>query len=89
MGMMTEAMKGMGTKMAADETVKDLLSAYAMEHFEIICYHALIAAGNRAAMPDVVEACKAIIRDEEEMARALFDALPSTIHDHLSERMAA
>ena len=89
LGMMAETMKGLGTRMATDETVKDLLSGYATEHFEIICYHALIAAGNRAGMPDVVEACHRIIRDEEEMARAIFEALPSTVHDHLSERVGA
>src|SRR3954466_7180079 len=40
-GMTTEMLKGLGTKMAHDEPVKDLLACYAMEYFEIACYQAL------------------------------------------------
>jgi len=88
MGIMTESMKGFGTSMARDERIKDLLASYAMEHFEIACYKALVVAAERAHLTEVSETCNQIIDDEELMARTLDDALPMTVQNYLSGTMA-
>lgn len=84
-GMMTEMAKGMATKFARDERIKDILDAYAMEHFEIACYTALAAAAERAALPQITEVCRNIIPDEERMAQVLKHSLPDEITSYLFE----
>jgi ferritin-like metal-binding protein YciE len=83
LGLMAEAIKGMGTKFAKDERVKDLLAAYASEHFEIACYTALAVAAEQADLPEVVELCEEIIPEEEKMAQALGEALPRVVEGYL------
>jgi ferritin-like metal-binding protein YciE len=85
MGMMAQASKGMATKFASDERIKDLLDAYSMEHFEIACYTALAAAANRAGLSQVSEVCRRIITDEERMAQMLMQALPEEVTSYLFE----
>jgi ferritin-like metal-binding protein YciE len=85
LGLMTEFTKGLGSRFAKDERIKDLLSAYSMEHFEIACYAALAAAARIAGLPQVVEMCERIIPDEERTARALRDNLPAEVRSYLVE----
>jgi ferritin-like metal-binding protein YciE len=85
MGVMAQATKGLGSKFASDERIKDLLDAYSMEHFEIACYTALEAAAERAGLTEVIQICNRIIPDEERMAEALRDALPDEVSRYLSE----
>ena len=75
----------MATKFARDEEIKDLLDAYAMEHFEIACYTALAAAAEQAGFSQVSETCRRIIPDEERMAQSLIQALPGEVVDYLFE----
>jgi ferritin-like metal-binding protein YciE len=84
-GVAIQATKGMATKFARDEQVKDLLDAYAMEHFEIACYTALAAAAQQAGLSQVAETCHRIIQDEERMASTLKKALPSEVVSYLFE----
>jgi ferritin-like metal-binding protein YciE len=78
-GLATELVKGLGTAMAGDEQIKDLLASYAMEHFEIGCYRALETAAEAAGLPDVAMACAEIVSDEENMAQIVSDALPDAV----------
>jgi ferritin-like metal-binding protein YciE len=80
-----EAMKGMGTMFASDERVKDLLAAYASEHFEIVCYLALRAAAEFLGETEIVAVCDLIIPDEERMAQWLTANLPSVVQEYLAE----
>lgn len=89
MGVMAEMTKGLGSKFARDERIKDLLAAYSMEHFEIACYVALAAAAKAAGLPQVVDMCERIIPDEERMARALHDSLPTEVRSYLFEQQHA
>ncbi|HXF10600.1 MAG TPA: DUF892 family protein [Desulfuromonadaceae bacterium] len=84
LGIMAETVKGIGSRMAHDEVVKDLLASYAMEHFEIACYSALVTAAEEAGLMEVADACEQIISDEEEMADALSNALPVVVEDYLT-----
>jgi len=84
-GVMGQGMKGMLSKFASDERIKDLLDSYMMEHFEIACYTGLAAAAERAGMPQVIELCERIIPDEERMAQAILSTLPSEVTSYLYE----
>ena len=88
-GLAVEASKGMATKFARDEEIKDLLDAYAMEHFEIACYTALIAAAERAGLAEIAETCRRILRDEERMAQRLKQSLPDEVAAYLFTAEAA
>jgi ferritin-like metal-binding protein YciE len=84
MGMMTEVTKGLASAFARDEEIKDLLNAYSMEHFEIVCYIALRVAAEKAALPPVAEMCDRILADEERMAQTLKQLLPQQVVRYLS-----
>jgi ferritin-like metal-binding protein YciE len=83
---MGELGKGLASAFARDEKVKDLLSAYSMEHFEIACYTALAEAADAAGLPQVSQVCRRIIPDEERMARSLADSLPTVVRSYLGEQ---
>jgi len=89
MGMATEALKGWSTMMSRDEIVKDLLTSYALEHFEIACYEALVTAAESAGLAEVADACEQIIRDEQRMAEIIIDALPMVVQQYVSSSSRA
>lgn len=89
MGMMTEMAKGLATKFTKDERIKDLLTAYSMEHFEIACYTALAEAARTGGFPEVQRVCERILPDEERMASALRDSLPAEVGSYLGEQRRA
>jgi ferritin-like metal-binding protein YciE len=82
-GIVTEATKGIASAFARDERIKDLLNAYAMEHFEIACYLALITAAEKTGLMQIVEVCRGILVDEERMAQSLKDSLPEEVSMYL------
>ena len=84
LGVMAEALKSLGAGAAHDEVIRDLIGCYAMEHFEIACYRALITAAEMAGLSDVTDACEQIIFDEEQMAETISDALPRIVQQHLN-----
>jgi ferritin-like metal-binding protein YciE len=85
-GLMVQSAKGLTTKFASDERIKDLLDGYMMEHFEIACYTALTAAAERAGLAEVVDVCRSIIPDEQRMAETLLRSLPDEVSDYLFEK---
>jgi ferritin-like metal-binding protein YciE len=80
-----EMLKGTASMLARDEEVKDLLAAYASEHFEIACYTALRAGAEQLGEPQVVSVCDSIIPDETRMADWLLKNLPSLVSSYLME----
>lgn len=82
----TEFMKGAGTAFAKDERIKDMLAAYAMEHFEIACYTALAAGATAAGFTDIAATCENIIKDERAMASWLDENLSKTVTGYLATR---
>lgn len=83
-GMMADRMKGLGTALSHDESIKDLLDGYEMEHFEIACYSALAAAADFAGLSHIADTCRQIILDEERMAEVIRKELPRAVHEHLA-----
>ena len=85
MGIMGQGIKGITSRFAKDERIKDLLDSYMMEHFEIACYTALSAAAERAGMPQVIDICERILPDEERTAQAILSSLPAEVTRYLYE----
>lgn len=89
MGKVTGFFQGMSTGAAPDELVKNALSDYAAEHFEIASYRALIVAARELGETDVARICEGILRDEEDMARFLETNLPMVIQGYLGSTATA
>jgi ferritin-like metal-binding protein YciE len=75
--------QGLSTGPARDELVKNALADYAAEHLEIASYNALIVAAEAADEQKVVNTCRQILREEEEMARWLEQNLPTVVREYL------
>lgn len=70
-GTLLGQMKSVSTGMFDDELIKNCLSDYAAEHFEIACYKSLIDAAELYGDQEIAQTCQQILHDEEEMARFL------------------
>jgi ferritin-like metal-binding protein YciE len=81
-----EIVKSVGTMFARDEHIKDVLAAYASEHFEIACYTALSTAAKEAGVPEIVEVCENILKEERKMANWLEANLPAVISAYLNDQ---
>jgi ferritin-like metal-binding protein YciE len=60
--------QAISTEFFRDELVKNALTDYASEHFEIASYKSLIAGAEFLNMPDVADICRQNLREEETMA---------------------
>ncbi len=94
MGEGTSAVKQTVTKLAgnvqalvgtlfSDEMLKNAISAYAFEHFEIGNYRALIATAEQAGETQAVSVLQQNLGEEEEMARWLEQHLPEITRQYL------
>jgi ferritin-like metal-binding protein YciE len=83
MGKIGGFFQGISTGMAKDEMVKNALSDYASEHFEIACYTSLIAAAQAIGDQQTVAVCQQILRDEEAMAHWLQQQVPVITQEFL------
>lgn len=88
MGAVSGFFQGRSTGVSPDELVKNALSDYAAEHFEIASYKALIAAARLLGENQVVQVCETILRDEEDMAKWLEQGLPNVVQDYLNVKTA-
>jgi ferritin-like metal-binding protein YciE len=89
MGTVMGKVQGVATGMFGDEIMKNFLSDYAMEHFEIACYRSLIAAAEEAGRPEIAKICEQILREEEAMAEWLSQRIPDVARMSLQQAPAA
>ena len=85
MGAISGFFQGRSTGASPDELVKNALSDYAAEHFEIASYKALIVAARALGEQEVAQVCETILRDEEDMARWLEQQLPTVVQEYLGQ----
>lgn len=71
-----------------DQLVKNALTDYASENFEVACYRALIVAAQQLGDQETVRICEQILRDDQEMASWLEQNLPLTVQLMIQERAA-
>jgi ferritin-like metal-binding protein YciE len=94
MGESTSAVKETVTKLAGnvqalvgalftDEMLKNVIAAYAFEHFEIGNYRALIATAEQAGETRAIAVLQENLREEEAMAGWLEDQLPEITRQYL------
>ncbi len=79
-------LQGMSTGAAEDELVKNAISDYASEQFEVASYRALIAAAEELGDGETVRACQENLREDEEMARWLEEQLPTVAEGFVQTR---
>ncbi|MGE5463160.1 MAG: ferritin-like domain-containing protein [Syntrophothermus sp.] len=75
--------QGVSTAMANDKMVKNTMGNYAIEHFEIASYRVLVTAAREMGQENIAMVCEEIIREEQEMARWLEQALPLVTREHM------
>jgi ferritin-like metal-binding protein YciE len=83
LGQMLGAGQSVATGAFRDEVVKNFLSDYAAESFEIASYRALIAAARAVGDEETARVCEGILRDEERMAAWLTENLPRVVQETL------
>jgi ferritin-like metal-binding protein YciE len=85
LGTMFGLLQGPSTGMYRDEAIKNCLSDYAAEQFEIGCYRSLIAAAEDLGQTEIAELCRQNLHDEEAMAEWLARMIPEvtrlTLHE--------
>ena len=75
-GNVTGMVQGMSTGMFRDELVKNFLSDYAAEHFEIASYRSLVTAAQDLNRPEIAVICEEILMEEESMADWIETKIP-------------
>jgi ferritin-like metal-binding protein YciE len=75
--------QALSTGPAEDEMMKNALTDFAAENFEIASYKALIIAAQTVGDQETATVCQQILQDEQEMARWLDENLPMVTQDAL------
>jgi ferritin-like metal-binding protein YciE len=85
MGGAVGLLEGMSTGIFRDELVKNAISEYAMEHFEMASYSSLATAAEDAGLTDIARTCREIYGEEAEMADWLEVHIPELTRTHLAQ----
>lgn len=88
-GQVLELGKGLTTKFARDERVKDFLAAYGTEYFEIACYKALIAGATAADEQEIIPLLEQNLKEDEAMASWLDMNVAAITRDYLAHTATA
>ena len=75
--------ESVATGMFSDEDVKNALSDYASEQFEVACYHALSTAARQLGHDEIATLCEKNMREDEAMALWLRDQIPTVVSNTL------
>ncbi len=88
-GNITGAVQSVASAPFADEPVKNFLSDYAAENFEVASYTSLIAAAQALGETQVATICEQILREDQAMAQWLQQHIPTVTTAFLSRQAAA
>lgn len=66
---------GLVTTVAKDTNVKNAITDFATEHFEIACYNSLILTATALGESKIAATCRAILKEEQAMAKVLSEQL--------------
>ncbi len=81
---LTNLVAGLVTTMAKDTAVKNAITDFATEHFEIACYKSLIVTATSLGEKKIAATCRAILREEMAMAKILDGQLAAISEAYLS-----
>lgn len=76
-------MQAMMNIFAGDEVMKDMISNYTFENYEVVNYRILAATADAAGEPDVARVAREIQAEEERMIRWLDEHLDSITRQYL------
>jgi ferritin-like metal-binding protein YciE len=88
-GQMMEMGKGIMTKFARDERIKDFLAAYGSEYFEVACYKSLIAGARAAGEEEIVPLLEQNLKEDRAMADWLDMNVEGITRDYLNTTATA
>ncbi len=71
------------TGLARDEIVKNCLTDFAAENFEVASYRALIVAALEVDDQETAAVCEQIMREDQAMAERIIQALPSVVEERI------
>jgi len=77
------SMQGMMHAMSSDEVLKHALGSHAFEQFEAGSYRSLMTAAETAGEPQIAQTCEQIMRQEQDMARWVWEQLPHMTEQYL------
>lgn len=80
---------GIANLPAKDTAVKNVLTDYAAESFEVACYTSLIATAQELGDSETSGVCRQILGDEQEMVSWLANYIPTVTQHYLSEQVAS
>jgi ferritin-like metal-binding protein YciE len=66
-----------------DELVKNALTDFATEEFEVVCYKALIVAARESGQSEIARECEENMREDEAMAQWLDQQLPGIVQESM------
>ena len=75
---------GIATSAAKDTTVKNAITDFATEHFEIACYTSLTLTATELGEKKIAATYKAILKEEQAMANTLKSLFPSLNSEYLA-----
>lgn len=75
---------GVTTSLARDTSVKNAIADFATEHFEIACYTSLSLTAAELGETKIANTCKAILKEEQAMAKTLEKLFPSVNATYLA-----
>lgn len=79
-----EMMRNAGAAFARDERIKDVLTVFVTEHFEISCHTILRDAAEDLGLQEIVGVCDKILFQEKRMVEWLQFNLPQIIASYLA-----
>ncbi len=88
-GSVTGAVQSVATAPFADEPVKNFLSDYAAENFEVASYTSLIAAAHALGETQIATTCEQILREDQAFAQWLQQHIPTVTNAFLAREVAA
>ena len=83
------AIQSMASSASTDEPIKDTLTGYAFEHFEIASYRSLIEFAKQLGEQRMIPLLEKSLREEQQMASWVGDHIESTTQQFTSHMSAS
>jgi ferritin-like metal-binding protein YciE len=74
--------------MVSDEVIKDTLTGFTFEHFEIAAYRQLITMADTLGERDVADALRASLHEEQAMAKWIDEHMDETVREFMQRAKA-
>ena len=73
------AVEGPSSAIFRDQLVKDTLTDYASEHFEVACYTALVRVAEELGYTQIASLCRQNLQEDKAMAEWLLQQVPGVV----------